>query len=70
MLVIRLDDETFYDENTLRVMGLDEDVLKRARRDGRLRYKNLGGIRMYKGAWVRAWLDQAEPVANVNGGVA
>lgn len=62
-MVIKIDPESYYDENTLRVMGLDEELLEEARREGRLRFRVLGAIVMYRGQWVLDWLDQVEPVA-------
>lgn len=58
---LRIEPEFYYDEEVLRIQGLDGDALRRARDQGRLRYKQIGRRVVYKGEWLRAWLDQAEP---------
>lgn len=60
-MTIHLDPETYYDENTLRLMGLDGELLEEGRADGRLRFRTLGPVVLYKGRWVLDWLDLAEP---------
>lgn len=60
-MVLKIDPETYYDERTLRIMGLDGDLLESARDDGRLRYRLLGSSVVYKGQWVLDWLDLVEP---------
>ena len=62
-MVLRLDPEAYYDERTLRIMGLDGDGLEAAREAKELRCKEVGGQPVYKGAWLIAWLDRSEAEA-------
>ncbi len=64
-MVLRLDAETYYDEYHLRIQGLDEDVLKAARESGELKYREVGGGFVYKGAWLIDWLDKSEASGKV-----
>ena len=55
---------SFYDDVALRRgLGLRYAALKRARKDGQLRYTRRGGRLLYLGRWVLDWLtadgDQA-----------
>jgi hypothetical protein len=59
-MTLRIDPETYYEECTLRVHGLDERALARAREEG-LRHKRLGRKVLYKGAWLIEWLDGEAP---------
>src|SRR5262249_13570974 len=58
--MIRFDPEAFYDEDALRLLGLDGTVLAKARRRGELRCRQVGRIRLYKGEWLQQWLSAAE----------
>lgn len=55
--MIHFDPEAFYDEEQLRLLGLDGKTLANARRQGELRYRQLGRQRLYKGEWLQAWLS-------------
>ena len=59
MKQFHIDPEAYYDENSLRVQGFDGDALRKAREAGELRFKRVGRSVIYKGEWLRAWLDQA-----------
>jgi hypothetical protein len=61
--MIRFDSEAFYDEDALRVLGLDSQILARARREGGLRCRQVGRVRLYKGAWLQEWLSGPEDEA-------
>ena len=58
--MIRFDPDAFYDEDALRVLGLDSAALARARKDGALRCRRVGRVRLYKGEWLQEWLSRAE----------
>lgn len=58
---LHIDPELYYPEEGLRVQGLDGAALRRAREAGDLQYKLVGRQVVYKGAWLKAWLDQTEP---------
>jgi hypothetical protein len=58
--MIRFDPEAFYDEDALRILGLDSQALARARREGDLRCRRVGRVRLYKGAWLQEWLSRPE----------
>lgn len=56
---IRLDPESLYSEQHLRLWGLDGDVLARARKRGELPCRDLGhGLRMYLGRELLAWIER------------
>jgi len=57
---LEIDPEVYYDEDALRVAGLDGDALASARKAGELRSKEVGRRVIYKGEWLRAWLDRPE----------
>jgi hypothetical protein len=59
---IRIVDDYFYPEETLRLQGLDGDALRRARKEGKLLYKKVGSQVLIKGEWLREWLDRPEDV--------
>lgn len=65
MIKIVIDPECYYTETNLRIFGLDSDVLKRARQNENLRFKQISrGEYIYKGSWLREWIDRADqPVA-------
>jgi hypothetical protein len=55
---ITIDPSALYAEHTLRVHGIDEEVLKRARRNGLLPCSDLGGgVRVYRGSDLLAWIE-------------
>jgi len=54
--MIHFDPDWFYDEDTLRILGLDGDALARARRGGVLPCCHVGRLRLYKGEWLQQWL--------------
>ena len=58
--MMRFDPETFYDEDTLRLLGLESQALARGRKDGTLRYRQLGRARLYKGEWLQEWLSRSQ----------
>jgi hypothetical protein len=58
--MIRFDPDAFYDEDALRLLGLDGETLARARRVGELRCRQLGRVRLYKGQWLQEWLSGSE----------
>jgi len=60
MNALRIDPEAYYGEDALRVSGIDGDSLRRAREAGELRSKKVGKQVLYKGEWVRQWLDRDE----------
>lgn len=62
--MIRFDADTFYDEDALRILGLDSQALAQARRDGDLRCRQVGRVRLYKGAWLQEWLSRPEKEAS------
>ena len=62
-MVLEFKPETYYDEYHVRVQGLDEDVLKRARESEGLRYREVDGRIIYKGQWLIDWLDRSEAEA-------
>jgi hypothetical protein len=54
--MIHFDPDWFYDEDTLRILGLDSDALARARRVGVLHCCHVRRVRLYKGEWLQQWL--------------
>jgi hypothetical protein len=58
--MLRFEVEAFYDEDTLRLLGLDSQALARARREGDLRCRQVGRVRLYKGEWLQEWLSRPE----------
>ena len=58
--MIRFDKDAFYDEDALRVLGFDSSALARARREGDLRCRQIGRVRLYKGEWLQEWLCKSE----------
>jgi hypothetical protein len=58
--MLRFDPDAFYDEDALRVLGLDGDTLARARREGVLRCRRIGRVRLYKGEWLQEWLSASQ----------
>jgi len=59
--MIRFDADAFYDEDALRLLGLDSQALAKARREEELRYRQIGRVRLYKGAWLQEWLSKEKP---------
>lgn len=59
----KIDPERWYDEAELRLEGLfTEAALRRARASGALRCREPArGKRLYKGAWLLAWLEGRPP---------
>jgi len=68
--MIRIDPQAYYEDHVVRMMGLDGDALERARGRGELRFKDVGGTPVYKGAWLIEWLDRAEREPAAAGGKA
>jgi hypothetical protein len=58
--MIRFDPDAFYDEDNLRLLGLDSQALARARREEGLPCRQVGRVRLYKGAWLQEWLSRPE----------
>ncbi len=65
MTDIILDPRIWYEEDTLRRMGLDSDELARARREGRLHCHQQGRVRHYKGEHVLLWMEGREQAQEV-----
>jgi hypothetical protein len=59
--MIRFDADAFYDEDALRLLGLDSQALAKARREENLRCRQVGRVRLYKGAWLEEWLSKEKP---------
>lgn len=59
--MIRFDADAFYDEDALRLLGLDSQALAKARREEDLRCRQVGRVRLYKGAWLQEWLSKEKP---------
>lgn len=57
--MIRFDPESYYSEESLRIMGWDGEALRRARKSEGLRFKKVGRSVVYKGEWLMEWLDRA-----------
>lgn len=62
---IALDDDRLYFEPTVcHILGVTSAVLADARTDGRLRASKVGRRRLYKGAWLKEWIEASgEPQA-------
>jgi hypothetical protein len=58
--MIRFEPDAFYDEDALRLLGFDGEALARARREGELRCRRVGRVRLYKGEWLQRWLSGLE----------
>lgn len=58
--MIRFDADAFYDEDALRLLGLDSQALARARKEGSLPCRQVGRVRLYKGTWLQEWLSKPE----------
>ena len=65
--MIRFDEDAFYTEEALRVLGLDGEALAHARREGGLRCRQVGRVRLYKGEWLQQWLSRPEQQARQPG---
>lgn len=60
---IRFEPGEWYTDTQVRIAGLDGDVQKKARRDGKLRYKPLSKKEsLYLGEWLNEWLDSLPTV--------
>jgi hypothetical protein len=56
--VIQIEPSQWYDEEHLRVnFGWSADHLRKARDREGLRCRTIGRKRLYKGAWLLAWLE-------------
>lgn len=67
---LHIDPELYYPEEALRIQGLDGGAMKRARAAGKLEYKLVGNQVVYKGSWLKEWLDQGERASEAGKGVA
>jgi hypothetical protein len=59
-MALKIDPELYYEEEGLRLCGLDGEALRKARESGQLRHRKVGKVVLYKGEWLREWLDRAE----------
>lgn len=64
--MLRLEPNVWYDEDTLRLRGIDGKALADGRRSGKLRCRRVGRLRYYKGEWLTAWLESPEDEGKVN----
>ena len=55
--MLKFDPDGFYTEWSLRVMGLDGEAMRKARKSGELKFKEVGAERLYKGEWLLEWLQ-------------
>lgn len=57
---ISIEADALYDDRALRrALGLSAAALAAARRSGALRYTRQGRQRLYKGAWILAWIESS-----------
>jgi len=57
-------DAVYHDGDARLALGLTDAAMRRARRDGRLRYTRQGQRVLYLGRWLLEWLEaDAEEVA-------
>jgi hypothetical protein len=66
--MIRFDADAFYDEDALRLLGLDSQALAKARREEDLPCRQIGRVRLYKGAWLQAWLSRGKSESTADEG--
>jgi len=56
--IIRIEPDAVLDEDSLgEALGVSDQVLLRARREGRLRFSKQGNRVLYLGHWVLDWLQ-------------
>jgi hypothetical protein len=68
---VRFEADCWYSEYALRVMGWDEEVLGRARREQGLRCCTVRrGVRWYRGAWLDEWLTRVGEAQHAAAGAA
>lgn len=57
---ILIESEALYDDRALRqALGLSPAALAVARRTGTLRFTRQGHRRLYRGAWILAWIESS-----------
>jgi hypothetical protein len=62
-----LPDAIYREDALIQILNLPREALRRARRDGLLRYSRPGKTPLYRGSWVISWLE-AQSVSTREGG--
>lgn len=56
---VRIDPDGIYDDGQTRLLlGLTDATMRRARREGQLRFTRQGRVLLYRGSWLLDWLER------------